>query len=447
METPICDFVRDYTQSGVSRLHMPGHKGRSYLGCESLDLTEIAGADELYGARGIIAESEKNAAALFGSAQTFYSTEGSSQCIRAMLLLALQNTPCGGRPQILAARNIHRAFLSAAALLDLSVAWLWPEEEARSLCACPISPTRLEHTLRELDIPPIAVYVTSPDYLGNVLDLRGLAAVCRARGVPLLVDNAHGAYLHFLDPPAHPIDLGASACCDSAHKTLPVLTGGAYLQIGACAPASFAENARRALALFGSTSPSYLTLQSLDRANAYLADGYPKKLARCAERVEALRSALRKAGWPILRTDPLKLTLDAAALGTDGQALAALLRRGAVECEYADPDWVVLMFTPENREEDFRRVAAALGQSRPLPPRPAPRFTPPDTAGNIRDAIFSPHETLPVHEAVGCVCGAPTVSCPPAVPIVCSGEVIGEKEVLLLEYYGVDRVEVVRPKP
>jgi arginine/lysine/ornithine decarboxylase len=121
---------------------------------------------------------------------------------------------------------------------------------------------------------PCAVYVTSPDYLGNQQDLAGLSAVCAARGIPLLVDNAHGAYLHFLPQPAHPLDLGATACCDSAHKTLPVLTGGAYLHIAKNAPERYARDAKRAMALFGSTSPSYLILQSLDRANAYLAGGY-----------------------------------------------------------------------------------------------------------------------------------------------------------------------------
>lgn len=78
---------------------------------------------------------------------------------------------------------------------------------------------------------PAAVYITSPDYLGNLADIGGMSDVCRKYGVLLIVDNAHGAYLHFLPKPEHPLDLGAEMCCDSAHKTLPVLTGGAYLHI------------------------------------------------------------------------------------------------------------------------------------------------------------------------------------------------------------------------
>lgn len=444
METPICDFVRDYANHGISRLHMPGHKGQPFLGCEPLDITEINGADELYAPEGIIARSEEHAAALFGTAHTFYSTEGSSHCIRAMLQLAVRNAGGTERAVVLAARNVHQAFLSAAALLDFDVTWLWPEER-RSLCACRISPALLARTLGALNPKPCAVYVTSPDYLGNQLDLGGLAAVCKKWGLPLLVDNAHGAYLHFLPQPAHPIDLGAAACCDSAHKTLPVLTGGAYLQIAEGAPESYAKNARGALALFGSTSPSYLTLQSLDRANAYLADGYPEKLMRCAHQVESLRESLRSRGWSVLETEPLKLTLDAAASGHTGYALAEKLRQGRVECEYSDPDFVVLMFTPENREADFHRIAAALGRNGSVQGSPVSEasFPKPERAMSIRRAVLSPHETLPVRQAIGRVCGAPVISCPPAIPIVSSGEVFGEEEVCLCTRYGIHSVEVV----
>ena len=130
MTTPIVDFVRRYAQSGTARLHMPGHKGQSLLGCEPWDITEIRGADELYEAEGIIAQSEANATRLFGTAHTYYSTEGSSQCIRAMLCLALQGAPrTGKRPVLLAARNAHKALLYAAALLDFDIRWLWPAPE------------------------------------------------------------------------------------------------------------------------------------------------------------------------------------------------------------------------------------------------------------------------------------------------------------------------------
>ena len=232
MTTPIVDFVRRYAQSGTARLHMPGHKGQSLLGCEPWDITEIRGADELYEAGGIIAQSEANATRLFGTAHTYYSTEGSSQCIRAMLCLAMQGAPrTGKRPVLLAARNAHKALLYAAALLDFDIRWLWPApEDTGALCSCPVTVQARSAVLEELvgqGRTPFGVYLTSPDYLGGVQDIPALAAVCRAQGVPLLVDNAHGAYLRFLPQNCHPIAQGAAMCCDSAHKTLPVVTGGA----------------------------------------------------------------------------------------------------------------------------------------------------------------------------------------------------------------------------
>ena len=149
MNTPVVDFVRRYAQQRTTRMHMPGHKGRGPLGCEELDITEIAGADELYEAEGIIAQSEANATQLFGTAHTYYSTEGSSQCIRAMLHLALQMRPAkAGRPVLLAARNAHKALLYAAALLDFDIQWLWSAPEASgALCSCPVTPEALRKAL------------------------------------------------------------------------------------------------------------------------------------------------------------------------------------------------------------------------------------------------------------------------------------------------------------
>ncbi|MBR6812647.1 MAG: PLP-dependent transferase, partial [Oscillospiraceae bacterium] len=225
--TPICDFVRRYNEEKFLRLHMPGHKGEGPLGVEALDITEISGADSLYEAEGIIRQSEEIASEIFGC-RTYYSAEGSSLAIRAMLYLALMQAKKQGRaPLVAAGRNAHKTFMSAAALLDIDIMWLWGSGE--SYLACQIEAESLDKTLSECTVLPFAVYITSPDYLGNTLDIASLAKVCRKYGVLLLVDNAHGAYLKFLG--RHPIELGANMCCDSAHKTLGVLTGGAYLHI------------------------------------------------------------------------------------------------------------------------------------------------------------------------------------------------------------------------
>jgi arginine decarboxylase len=449
MDTPIHDFVQDYIRRDTARLHMPGHKGKLYLGCEALDITEIAGADNLFEAGGIIQKSEENAARLFGTKHTFYSAGGSSACVKAMLYLALQVAGAqSGRSYVLAARNVHRSFLHACALLDLDVEWLWPGPEAASVCSCPVSPAALAERLDRADGKPVGVFVTSPDYLGFLQDVKVLAAVCREREIPLLVDNAHGAYLKFLTQSAHPMDLGAALCCDSAHKTLPVLTGGAYLHIARAAPDAYTESARSALSLFGSSSPSYLILQSLDLCNRTLAEGYREKLAHCAARVGALKETLRELGYLPCGDEPLKLTLDAAASGHDGRQIAARLRSYNAECEYADARYLVLMFSPENREEDFLCVEEALSQ--PLTKEKTisfPGWPPPaGRAITVREALLAPHETVAVSESEGRVCALPALAYPPAVPLCVGGEIIPLGAAALLRYYGVETVEVVRKK-
>lgn len=438
MNTPVADFVQRYAKAGTARLHMPGHKGRCFLGCEPWDITEIHGADALYEAEGILAESEQNAAALFGSQRTCYSTEGSSQCIRAMLYLAVA---ANGSHTVVAARNVHRAFVSAAALLDLEIRWLWPEE-SRSLCGCPISPAQLEETLHSLPEPPAAVYLTSPDYLGGMAEIPALAQVCHQHGTLLLVDNAHGAYLRFLQPSLHPLDLGADLCCDSAHKTLPVLTGGAYLHLAPTAPAQLGPLAKSALGLFGSTSPSYLTLASLDLCNRYLAEGYPQRLAEAVERLAELREKLTAAGWRVEPSDPLRVTV-AAPRGVTGQELAGQLRRQGVECEYADRDFLVLMATPENTPEELAQAAAALGQCPGEANPPQLPLARGERACSIRQAAFAPRETVDAAHSLGRVCGLPTVGCPPAIPIAVSGERITPEALALFAYYGIEQVEVL----
>lgn len=438
MNTPVADFVQRYAKAGTARLHMPGHKGRCFLGCEPWDITEIHGADALYEAEGILVESEQNAAALFGSQRTCYSTEGSSQCIRAMLYLAVA---ASGSHTVVAARNVHRAFVSAAALLDLEIRWLWPEE-SRSLCGCPISPAQLEETLHSLPEPPAAVYLTSPDYLGGMAEIPALAQVCHQHGTLLLVDNAHGAYLRFLQPSLHPMDLGADLCCDSAHKTLPVLTGGAYLHLSPTAPAQLAPLAKSALGLFGSTSPSYLTLASLDLCNRYLAEGYPQRLAEAVERLAELRERLTAAGWRVEPSDPLRVTV-AAPRGVTGQELAGQLRRQGAECEYADRDFLVLMATPENTPEELAQAAAALGQCPGEANPPQLPLARGERACSIRQAAFAPRETVNAAHSLGRVCGLPTVGCPPAIPIAVSGERITPEALALFAYYGIEQVEVL----
>ena len=318
MNTPICDYVKKYAESESARLHMPGHKGKGLLGFEHLDITEIEGADVLYSAKGIIKESMENASALFSTSRTLYSTEGSSLSIRAMLYLTeLYAKEKGLKPLILAGRNVHKAFLSGAALSDIEVEWLYPAEN-EGLLSCKITPDNLRDYLENTEEKPVALYITSPDYLGNITDIKGLSKVCRAFDLLLLVDNAHGAYLNFLKENQHPISLGADICCDSAHKTLPVLTGGGYLHIGKSAPKLFLDEAENAMSLFASTSPSYLILESLDSANKYMSEDYRKKLSDFVKKAEIIKEELNRNGYTLLGDEALKITICAKKYGYKG---------------------------------------------------------------------------------------------------------------------------------
>ena len=442
MTTPICDFVREYKEKQSLRLHMPGHKGVNLLGFEHLDITEIDGADSLYEADGIIAESEANASQLFGC-DTFYSAEGSSQCIRAMLYLA-----CIGadkKPLIMAGRNAHKTFLSAAALIDFDIQWLYGDKQD-SYLSCSISAEYLEKTLQNSERKPAAVYITSPDYLGNTADIKSLAQVCRRYGVMLVVDNAHGAYLKFMPQSQHPIDMGADMCCDSAHKTLPVLTGGAYLHIGKNVAEKYIPVVKNALAMFGSTSPSYIIMQSLDMANKYISDGYSEKLGQFCDKLKNIRNKLSAKGFQLAGDEPMKITISTKSYGYEGKEFAEILADKNIVCEFSDPDFTVFMFTPEITDMQLDFFADAVCG---IPKKAAVTVLPPVQqtavkAMSVRDAAFSPSEEIPVEKATGRVLAAASVGCPPAVPIVVCGEIIDEKAVETFRYYGVDRCCVVK---
>ena len=442
MNTPICDFVRRYNENSSLRMHMPGHKGKKFLGFEHLDVTEFDGADDLYNPTGIIKQSEGNASKVFGF-PTYYSTEGASHCIRAMMYLLVSNAKKNGKKPIIAAgRNAHKAFVSAASLLDFEITWLYPGND-ESYLSCNISPEAFESFLENAEEKPVALYLTSPDYLGNIADIEGFSRVCRKHGILLAVDNAHGAYLKFLEESRHPIDLGAHLCCDSAHKTLPVVTGGAYLHIAKDVSDFSRQSVKNALALFGSTSPSYLILQSLDACNLYL-EGYKKELADFLPLVAQAKASLEKKGYCFYGDEPMKLTISAKAYGYTGIELADILKQNNVFCEFSDPDYLVLMPTPETEKAGLERVTQVLES---IPRKDAkkdspPKFTKPEKAMSVREASISPSEILPTEECEGRILSAVTVGCPPAVPIVVCGERITKEVLDCFKYYGITECSV-----
>ena len=261
--TPIYDFLKKYAESNCLRLHMPGHKGKN-MGNElseifRYDITEIKNADSLFEAEGIIRKSEEITTRLFNTERTVFSAGGSTLCIQAMLSAMKRENR-----KIFAVRNVHRAFISACVLLGIEAEWIFPEYNG-SLLSGEVNIERLEEKLKGDEKK--CLYITSPDYLGKTADIKNIAEVCHRNNTVLIVDNAHGCCLAFTEENNHPMALGADMCCDSAHKMLPALTGSAYLHVKNKA---YAKNIKQEMGLFGSTSPSYLILASLDLCNEYI---------------------------------------------------------------------------------------------------------------------------------------------------------------------------------
>ncbi len=438
MTTPICDFVREYIKTNAVRLHMPAHKGLPFLGFEAFDITEINGADSLYEASGIIAESEKNASALF-EADTFYSTEGSSLCIRAMVYL-LKITE---NPLIIASRNAHKSFITAAALTDSDIHWLSPSEN--NYLESEINLAELETVLKNTERKS-AVYITSPDYLGNIAPIKEIADICKKYGALLAVDNAHGAYLKFLPDSLHPIDLGADICCDSAHKTLPVLTGGAYLHISSNAPSILKERAKDALSLFGSTSPSYIILQSLDNANKYIYNEYKDKLRQYISLIDSAKKNLSDNGFTLKGNEPLKIVIDSKQYGYFGHEIASFLEKNGIVCEFYDRDNIVFMLSTENGIEGIDRLTDTLSAlpKKSVIDEASPRISLPERALSVRDSIFADSETLDVKSSEGRIFAGTNIACPPAVPLIVAGEIINSDTIEAFNYYGITECRVIK---
>lgn len=443
-EKGLLPFLQQYNASGVSRFHMPAHKGNfplyAGLPLSRLDITEVQGADSLYESDGVIAETEARLAAVYGSRETLLSAGGNTLCIQAMLSLAARP---GGR--VVCTRNLHVSAVNAMALLGLEPVFVYPDRDRAGGLPGTASPAAYARALSGAP-DACAVYLTTPDYFGVRSDVAGIAAVCRARGVPLLVDNAHGAHLRFLSPDRHPLPLGASLCADSAHKTLPVFTGGAYLHIGD--PSFDRAAAKDAMALFGSTSPSYLTMLSLDACASYLETGARRDFAALCQTVADLEALAVSKGFslPAGDRDPTRLSLGTLSAGCTGEQFAQHLRAHGIEPEYTARGWVVLLPSPFNTPADFdrlRRALEAFVPAQPLP-CPAPEALHPARVMTLREAVLAPCELLPVAQCEGRVAACAKSPCPPGVPLVMPGEKITGKLKNLLADYGLNALKVVK---
>jgi arginine/lysine/ornithine decarboxylase len=429
-----------YISKDMARFHMPGHKGRAGLFQETsrYDLTEIEGLDSLYSPTGCIRDVEAKLAAMYNAEASLLSAGGSTLCIQTMLALAL-------RPgdKLVCGRDCHAAAVNAMALLGLEPCWAYPKADASVGLAAPVEAGEIAHALAE-NPEAKAVYLTSPDYYGGVCDIAAISAICRWYSVPLLVDNAHGAHLAHMRPNLHPIALGADMCCDSLHKSLPALTGGAALHIKG---GRYARDAKRRMALFGSTSPSYLIMASVENALERLADDLPARLDATAKEIARLEAFAKCRGFCVSanRQEPLRLVIGFFAMGYARAEFLELLQAAKIEPELCDSGWCVFLAGPCNRQEDFSALEGFIGALPKKKPLPAPKILghAPQKVMGLREATFAPSEEIPLEQAVGRVSSSCVSPCPPGLPVAMPGEEIDENLAVALKRYGISRLNVV----
>ncbi len=424
MNTPIHDFLENYAKSGTIRCHMPGNKGHS----NPFDITEINGADSLYECDGIILESEKNAASLFGSGATLYSCGGSTLAIQGMLgtlrEICHKNT-------IIAGRYSHKSLINTAILLGYEIKWAYPDEYPGT----DITLTGIEPLI---DDDTAAVFINSIDYYGGEADVAAISELCRKHGIYLLVDNAHGAYSVFTGN--HPIRY-ADMVADSAHKTLPALTGAAYLHLK---DSSLRSTAKAAMNMFGSSSPSYLIMDSLDLCNRFISDKTAEAISTIRD-VNVFKGWLSDMGYSLKKSDPMRITIDCTKHGYTGFEFAGIIRQKGAECEMSDERYVILLFSASQGKTDFMRLYRILDS---VPKKKAVSVKPhivlhPKKIMSPRQAYYSEKKTVPLKDALGKICGGIHTPCPPCVPLVMPGEEINENCIAELMRYGVKSIGII----
>ncbi len=439
-------------------MHMPGHK-RRLMPSDCLpyeyDLTEIEGADDLHDASGILKKAMERAASLWGSRRAWFLVGGSTCGILAAIRAA---APFGS--EIIAARNCHRSVCHAIELGGYKVHWLMPARNREFDICLGITAGQVREAVRKYP-GSAAVVITSPTYEGILSDVRGIAAACRRSGIPLVVDEAHGAHLGLFEEGGFPdgaVRCGADLVIQSLHKTLPSLTQTAVLHLQGNLVAE--REVERQLGIFETSSPSYPLMISMDscvqllrRQGTELFSSWRYGLDRFYAGVRGLvrikvldDDAFRGDSEKNVVRDRSKIWISFARTGLTGKEAAGILRkRYGIETEMASGANVLAMTGCADNEETCMKLCDALldmdddlrkNRKRPSSGTASRRaaLAAPGirTACSILDAVTSPAEEVPIERCEGRICGEYLYAYPPGIPLLVPGEYIGREHLAVI---------------
>lgn len=432
------DKLGVYGREDIYPYHMPGHKRKGWgkLPQEMYlrDITEIDGFDDLHQPEGILRELQEHAAALYGAEESFYLVNGSTAGILSAVSAAL---PEGGH--ILMARNCHKAAYHAVYLRKLSVSYLYPPLMEEYDILDGITPDQVRQALeREPDIG--AVLIVSPTYEGRISDIRRIAEAVHEKGLPLIVDEAHGAHLGFSgDFAENSCQAGADLVIHSVHKTLPSLTQTALLHVNG----SRIDRVllRRFLHIYQSSSPSYLLMAGIDNALQYVEEAGAEAFAAFASHYRKLLADLAPCRnlrfLPLVqrRQDVGKLLISTKTTNVSGKKLYdILLREYHLQLEMAAETYALAMFTVNDTEEGYERMRTALlridgtldaGETGDVPGRGYPRYparVDPGDQISLARAWDLEKRYVTLEESVGCRAGEFVNLYPPGIPLLVPGE-------------------------
>ena len=443
------DKLLQYQSSEMYPFHMPGHKRRKddFANPFLIDITEIEGFDNLHHAEGILKDAQDRAAALYHSEETYFLVNGSTCGILAAVSACMTR---GGK--ILMARNCHKAAYHAAYLRGLDIEYLYPEKEDIFGINGGIHEDIVEKALEEFqDIQ--AVMITSPTYDGVVSNVEKIAQIVHRKGIPLIVDEAHGAHFGFHEYfPKSSVEMGADLVIHSLHKTLPSLTQTALLHVNGNRVDR--ECLRRFLDIYQTSSPSYVFMAGMDscvckqeKRGGELFESLRRNLEVFYKQTESLgciylanHGLMGKSG--IHDFDRSKLVISARNAGFTGNQLANLLRnRYHLELEMAGGSYGLALTSISDTEEGFLRLSEALKEIDACLENKIEKNTEKSTLTiediviknevwcRIHEALESPGESVLLEKAEGKICREFVYLYPPGIPMLVPGEIIS-REVL-----------------